>query len=107
MNQDPESAQAGAGWTGDFGIVIEAEPGKLAKPFTVHVVPKNGRLEKISVLRDPDELEEFEPAYLAKAPYSIWKGLRWSVTIKFVIDGIIYGLVTAATFAWMWPAAGV
>jgi putative sterol carrier protein len=75
VNQDPESALAGAGWDGDFGIVIEAEAGKLPKPFAIHVTPKNGRLEKLSVLRDPDELEEIEPAYLARAPYSIWKGL--------------------------------
>lgn len=37
---------------------------------------------------------------------SIWKGLPWSITIKFIIDGIIYGLVTAATFAWLWPPGG-
>lgn len=36
---------------------------------------------------------------------SIWKGVKWSTTIKFLIDGIVYGLVTGATFAWLWPAA--
>lgn len=36
---------------------------------------------------------------------SIWKGQRWGVTMKFVVDGIVYGLVTAGTFAWMWPEA--
>ena len=25
--------------------------------------------------------------------------------LKFVVDGVIYGLVTAATFAWLWPTA--
>jgi len=35
-------------------------------------------------------------------PNSIWKGLRWSTTSKFIFDGIVYGLVTAATFAWLW-----
>lgn len=34
----------------------------------------------------------------------IWKGVRWSTSIKFVIDGVIYGLVTAGTFGWLWPA---
>ncbi len=35
---------------------------------------------------------------------SIWKGLSWGITFKFVIDGLIYGLTTGATFAWLWPA---
>ncbi len=37
-------------------------------------------------------------------PDSIWKGQKWSITFKFVIDGIIYGVVTGLTFAWLWPA---
>jgi hypothetical protein len=24
-------------------------------------------------------------------------------TLKFVVDGVIYGLVTAGTFGWLWP----
>ncbi len=36
---------------------------------------------------------------------SIWKGVRWSTTWKFVFDGLVYGLVTGATLAWLWPAA--
>jgi hypothetical protein len=36
---------------------------------------------------------------------SIWKGLSWSITAKFFFDGLVYALVTGATFAWMWPAA--
>ncbi len=74
-NADPEVAAAGADWVGDFGIVIEAEPGKLDSTFAVHVVPGGGRVERWKILRDPDELEEIEPAYLARAPYSVWKAL--------------------------------
>jgi hypothetical protein len=33
----------------------------------------------------------------------IWKGQTWSVTVKEVIDGLIYGLLTAGTFGWLWP----
>ncbi len=33
----------------------------------------------------------------------IWKGQTWSATIKEAIDGLVYGLLTAATFAWLWP----
>ena len=34
---------------------------------------------------------------------SIWKGESWGVTFKHVIDGLIYGLLTAGTFGWLWP----
>jgi len=33
----------------------------------------------------------------------IWKGQPWSVTVKEVIDGLVYGLLTAGTFGWLWP----
>jgi hypothetical protein len=33
----------------------------------------------------------------------IWKGQPWSVTLKEVFDGLIYGLLTAGTFGWLWP----
>ncbi|MGC6487163.1 MAG: hypothetical protein ACON4Z_05935 [Planctomycetota bacterium] len=36
---------------------------------------------------------------------SIWKGVRWAVTGKFLFDGLLYALVTGGTFAWLWPAA--
>ncbi len=34
---------------------------------------------------------------------SIWRGRPWPVTIKEVIDGLIFGLLTAGTFGWLWP----
>lgn len=37
-------------------------------------------------------------------PESIWKGQKWSITLKFVFDGILYGITTGLTFAWLWPA---
>lgn len=33
----------------------------------------------------------------------IWKGQPWSNTIKEVVDGLVYGLLTAGTFGWLWP----
>lgn len=40
---------------------------------------------------------------LALWPMSIWYRRAWLTTIKGTIDGLIYGLVTAATFVWLWP----
>jgi hypothetical protein len=34
---------------------------------------------------------------------SIWKGQSWPLTFKYMFDGLIYGLLTAGTFAWLWP----
>ena len=41
----------------------------------------------------------------ASVDSSIWKGVNWSTTFKFVFDGVVYALVTGAAFAWLWPAA--
>ena len=40
---------------------------------------------------------------LANFPESIWMWRPWGVTIKNVFDAIVYGLLTAATFALLWP----
>jgi hypothetical protein len=34
---------------------------------------------------------------------SIWFGQPWSRTGKDILDGIIYGHLTAAIFCWLWP----
>jgi putative sterol carrier protein len=75
LNSDPEVRQAGAGWVGDFGAIVEPERDKFPRAFCVHVVPRNGQIEKFEVLADEDDLDEIEPAYLVRAPYSVWKGL--------------------------------
>jgi hypothetical protein len=60
--------------------------------------------------------EDFKPVFhltalaavlgysMGALPDSIWKGQKWSITGKFVIDGVIYGIVTGLTFAWLWPS---
>jgi hypothetical protein len=39
----------------------------------------------------------------AQVQESIWSGRSWVVTLKHLFDGLIYALLTAATFAWLWP----
>jgi hypothetical protein len=34
---------------------------------------------------------------------SIWMGKPWKITWKDVFDGLVYGLLTAGTFGWLWP----
>ncbi len=34
---------------------------------------------------------------------SIWYKRKWSTTIKNTFDGLVYALLTAGTFGWLWP----
>jgi hypothetical protein len=34
---------------------------------------------------------------------SIWYRRAWSVTFKHTLDGLLYALMTAGTFGWLWP----
>ncbi len=34
---------------------------------------------------------------------SIWYRRAWTTTIKATVDGLIYALLTAGTFGWLWP----
>ena len=34
---------------------------------------------------------------------SIWYRRAWSMTIKATVDGLIYALLTAGVFGWLWP----
>jgi hypothetical protein len=36
-------------------------------------------------------------------PAAIWLGKPWLVVLKDLADGLIYGLVTAGAFGWLWP----
>jgi hypothetical protein len=40
---------------------------------------------------------------LANLSNGIWKGQLWSTTLKEVFDGLVYALLTAGTFGWLWP----
>ena len=35
---------------------------------------------------------------------SIWYGRAWSTTFKNTFDGLVYALLTAGVFGWLWPS---
>lgn len=39
----------------------------------------------------------------AAAAGSIWFGQGWGRTVKDMVDGLVYGLLTAGFFGWLWP----
>lgn len=34
---------------------------------------------------------------------SIWYKRNWGTTLKYLFDSLVYGLLTAGTFGWLWP----
>ena len=40
---------------------------------------------------------------MALPQFSIWYRRSWATTMKALLDSLIYGLVTGAVFAWLWP----
>lgn len=42
---------------------------------------------------------------LSEVTSSIWKGQPWGNTFRHVLDGLLYALVTAGVFGWLWPPA--
>lgn len=41
---------------------------------------------------------------LALIQNSIWYKRPWTTTLKHLIDGLVYGLLTGGVFGWLWPA---
>ena len=67
---DEDYKKAGAEWEGDMIMIMEAEPGKLDKPFYYYSKPHRGELLEAKKL---DSLEGQTAAYVISGPYSIWK----------------------------------
>lgn len=104
---------------GPAGFLIVRRPGSLSMTpqlvqyfiycvgISLFVAYVTGRALPASA----DYLEVFQiagtTAILAYAgalfPRSIWYSQPWSVTLKEVFDGVVYGLLTAGVFGWLWP----
>jgi len=62
---------------------------------------------------DPEYLKVFQVtgcaavmAYcLGFIPGAIWFGKTMRSTMMDLIDGVVFGLLTAGTFGWLWPSA--
>ena len=45
----------------------------------------------------------FMTYWLGSAPESIWFGRPWKSYLLQGVDGLLYALITAGTFGWLWP----
>ena len=41
----------------------------------------------------------------AQIPLSIWFGHPWGMCARYLVDALVYALLAAGAFAWLWPAA--
>jgi hypothetical protein len=79
-----------------FNLVI----GVLVAYLAGHVVPPGHRyLEVFRVVGTT----AFMAHGLGQVSGSIWMGKPWSATAKDLLDAMIYALLTAGTFGWLWP----
>jgi len=70
---DEEYKKAGADWEGDVVMIIDAEPGKLDKPFYYYSKPHRGELLEARKIASLDEKPNVE--YVISGPYSVWKSI--------------------------------
>ena len=71
-----------------------------------------GYLASISNVAGAEFLEVFRQVFIAsfltygwaQIPHSIWMGQPWSNCVRYLIDALIYTLVTALVFASLWPS---
>lgn len=67
-----------------------------------HALPKGAPYLEVFRLTGTLALLGYSASYAVDA---IWKGQRWRATAKYILDGLLYALVTAGAFGWLWPAA--
>lgn len=75
LHAQPGLARALDGLAADAGLVVEAEPPAFPRTVAVHCAHGGGKITAWRILDDDDELLELEPAYVLRAPYSVWKAL--------------------------------
>lgn len=40
---------------------------------------------------------------MAHVSHAVWWFHDWSMTFKYIFDGLVYALLTAGAFGWLWP----
>ena len=79
-----------------FLVVI----GYFVAYLTAHTVPAGATYREVFRVAGTAAFLGYGLGHLSNG---IWKGQLWGATIKEVLDGLVYGLLTAGTFGWLWP----
>ena len=97
----------------DLGLFIRGNPLVIAGSILAVVVAIVAYLARASTPAGSDFLHVLQIvgttswlAYAWQGPAdSIWKGRPWGSTMRTIVEGLLYAVVTGAIFAWQWPAA--
>ena len=73
IHADPDSKRAGKGLVADFAAAVLPEPGVFDQPFVIYGKSVEGQVQGLRQLEDLEEIDELEPAYVARAGYSTWR----------------------------------
>ena len=90
MRDPAREEKSGAGAREIFGL-IGHDKNEIARMVERHLDPAL-----------PRSIHDLGCAFGA-FPQSIWWGQPWRATFKDVVDGLVYGLIIGAVFAWLWP----
>lgn len=74
-NAQPELPRALDGLPRDAAFVVEAQRPSFPRTVAVHAEQDRGRIARWRILADEDDILELEPAYVLRAPYSVWRML--------------------------------
>jgi len=93
------------------GLVSMGRNLSLWFAYTVVVAVFAGYVASRSLGPGADYLKVFQivstTAFMAHAfalwPMSIWYQRSWRLTLTGTLDGLLYALLTAGTFGWLWP----
>ncbi len=75
LNAHPHLPEALAGLGRDVAVVVEADPPAWPRSVAAWAEQRAGRIGRVRILADEDEVLELEPAYVIRAPYRIVRGL--------------------------------
>jgi hypothetical protein len=101
VNRHVDLPRALAGLGGDLAAVVERDGIRFPRGVAVWGRQEGGRIAEWRVLEDEDDVLELEPAYVVRAPYSMWKqilegrvdpvkaALSGRVRVKGDLDGLV------------------
>lgn len=94
-NAQPNMGPMFVGWT----LAIVAVTAIVAC-LTAMAIPVGAGHERVWHFAGPIALVAYG---FGAWPTSIWYGRKWSSAVKDTLDAVIYAVITAATFGWLWP----
>src|SRR5690606_1984858 len=97
----PGSAGHGASLAPRFGLILVVS---LLTPYVAAKV-LSATVSTVAVVR---LVAVVTVITYTLAPFSLgrWSGQPWRSVIKHAVDGVVFGLIAGAVFAWLWPMAG-